>query len=41
MVRSDHQSLVWLFKLKELRGKKARWIEIISQYDVTIQFMPG
>ena len=30
LVRSDHQSLVWLFQLKEPRGKIARWIEILS-----------
>ena len=30
VVRTDHQSLIWLFKLKEPRGKIARWIEILS-----------
>ena len=41
LVRSDHQSLVWLFRLKEPRGKIARWIEILSQYDFAIQYRPG
>ena len=41
LVRSDHQSLVWLFQLKEPRGKIARWIEILSQYDFAIQYRPG
>ena len=41
IVRSDHQSLVWLFKLKEPRGKIARWIEVLSQYDFEIQYRPG
>ena len=41
VVRSDHQSLVWLFKLKEPRGKIARWIEVLSQYDFEIQYRPG
>ena len=41
LVRSDHQSLVWLFHLKEPRGKIARWIEILSQYDFAIQYRPG
>ena len=40
-MRSDHQSLVWLFQLKEPRGKIARWIEILSQYDFAIQYRPG
>ena len=30
-VRSDHQALVWLFRIKEPRGKIARWLEILSQ----------
>ena len=41
IVRTDHQSLVWLFMLKEPRGKIARWIEILSQYDFSIQYRPG
>ena len=41
LVRSDHQSLVWLFRLKKPRGKIARWIEILSQYDFAIQYRPG
>ena len=41
LVRSDHQSLVWLFQLKEPRGKIGRWIEIPSQYDFVIQYRPG
>ena len=41
IVRSDHQSLVWLFKLKEPRGKIARWIEVLSQYNFEIQYRPG
>lgn len=41
LVRSDHQALVWLFKLKEPRGKIARWIEIMSQYDFSIEYRAG
>ena len=41
MVRSDHQALTWLFKLKEPRDKIARWIEILSYYDFTIEYRPG
>ena len=41
VVRTDHQALIWLFKLKEPRGKIARWIEILSQYDFAIEFRAG
>ena len=40
-VRTDHQALVWLFKLKEPRGKIARWTEILSSYDFEIEYRPG
>ena len=40
-VRSDHQALVWLFRLREPRGKIARWLEILSQYDFCIEYRPG
>ena len=40
-VRTDHQALIWLFKLKEPRGKIARWIEILSHYDFSVEYRPG
>ena len=41
VVRSDHQALVWLFKLKEPKGRIARWIELLSEYDFSIEYRPG
>ena len=41
IVRTDHQALVWLFSLKELKGRIARWIEILSQFNFSIQYRPG
>ena len=41
VVRSDHQALVWLFKLKEPRGKIARWLGILSLYNFSIEYRPG
>ena len=41
VVRSDHQALVWLFRLKEPKGRIARWIEILSEYDFSIEYRPG
>jgi len=40
-VRTDHQALKWLFSLKEPRGRIARWLEILSTYDFSIQYRPG
>ena len=38
---TDHQALVWLFRLKEPRGKIARWIEILSHYNFSIEVSNG
>ena len=40
-MRTDHQALVWPYRLKELSGKIARWIEVLSHYDFGIEFRPG
>ena len=40
-VRTDHQALVWLFRLKEPRGRIARWIEVLSAYNFTIEYQKG
>ena len=41
VVRTDHQALVWLFRLKEPSGKIARWLEILAAYDFEIEYRPG
>ena len=41
LVRSDHQALVWIFRLKEPCGKVARWLEILSQYDFAVEYRQG
>ena len=40
-VRTDHQALVWLYRLKESSVKVAGWIEILSHYDFAIEYRPG
>ncbi|CAC5366859.1 unnamed protein product [Mytilus coruscus] len=40
-VRVDHQPLVWLFSLKEPKGRIAKWIEMLSAYDFSIIHRPG
>ena len=41
LVRSDHQALTYLFRLKEPKGRIARWIEILSAYNFTIEYRAG
>lgn len=41
LVRTDHQALVWLFRLKEPNGKIARWIEILAPFDFQIEYRAG
>jgi hypothetical protein len=36
LVRTDHQALVWLFRLKEPKGRVARWLEILSSYSFSV-----
>ncbi|CAC5378745.1 unnamed protein product [Mytilus coruscus] len=40
-IRTDHQALIWLFSLKEPKGKIARWIEILSPFDFSVKYRPG
>ena len=41
VVRTDHQALVWLFRLKEPNCKIARWLEILAAYDFEIEYRLG
>ena len=40
-VRTDHGALTWLMKFKNPEGQIARWIEILSTYDMTIEHRAG
>lgn len=40
-VRTDHQAIRWLFQLKEPKGRIARWIEILSAYNFSIEYRSG
>jgi len=40
-VRTDHQALKWLFSLPDPRGRRARWLEILAEYDFVIVHRPG
>ena len=41
LVRTDHQAIRWLFSLKQPKGRVARWIEILSTYDFSVEYRPG
>ena len=38
---TDHKSLQYLFTQKELNMRQRRWIELIKDYDCTIEYHPG
>ncbi|XP_070015007.1 uncharacterized protein [Nicotiana sylvestris] len=41
VVFTDHQSLQYLFKQRELNLRKRRWLELLKDYDVDILYHPG
>ena len=38
---TDHQSLKYIFSQKELNLRQRRWLELLKDYDVNIQYHPG
>ena len=41
LVRTDHQSLIWLKNFKDADGQIARWQEVLQEYDFTCKHRPG
>ena len=41
LVRSDHQTLRWLFSLRNPKDRIVRWLETMSAFDFTIEYRPG
>ena len=41
IVRTDHNSLIWLMRFKNIEGQLARWLESLSQFDFKITHRPG
>ena len=37
LVRTDHSSLKWLMNFKNPEGQIARWIEVLSSYDMKVE----
>ncbi|XP_073112178.1 uncharacterized protein [Elaeis guineensis] len=38
---TDHKSLKYIFTQKELNMRQRRWLELLKDYDVTINYHPG
>ena len=40
-IRTDHAALQWLKRTPEPIGQQARWLEILEEFDYTIEHRPG
>ena len=40
-VRTDHAALKYLLTTPEPVGRQGRWLDLLSEYDITIQHRPG
>jgi len=40
-IRTDHAALSYLMTAKDLIGQQARWVDLLSEFDFTIQHRPG
>ena len=40
-VRTNHSSLTWLFQINEPKGQLARWLEVLTQYNITLEHPRG
>ncbi|KAL4021623.1 hypothetical protein IC575_020429 [Cucumis melo] len=38
---TDHKSMKYIFDLKELNLRQRQWLELIKDYDCTIEYHPG
>ncbi|CAC5369754.1 unnamed protein product [Mytilus coruscus] len=41
VLKTDHNSLVWLMRFKHIEGQLARWLEELAQFDMEIVHRPG
>jgi len=41
IVRTDHAALKYLLTTPEPTGQQGRWLDLLSEYDITIQHRPG
>ena len=41
MIYTDHKSLKYIYTQKELNLKQRRWLELMKEYDLDIQYNMG
>ena len=41
LIYTDHKSLKYIFTQKELNMRQRRWLELMVDYDVDLQYHPG
>jgi len=41
IVRTDHAALAYLMSMPEPVGQQGRWLDLLGEYDITIQHRPG
>jgi len=41
IVRTDHAALAYLMNTPEPIGQQGRWLDLLGEYDITIQHRPG
>jgi len=41
LIDTDHKSLKYIFTQKELNMRRRRWLELMADYDIELQYHPG
>ena len=41
LIYIDHKSLKYIFTQKELNMRRRRWLELMADYDIDLQYHPG
>jgi len=40
-ILSDHKLLIWLATQQTLSGKQARWLQLLQEYNYSVEYVPG
>jgi len=41
LIYTDHKSLKYIFTQKELNMRNRRWLKLMADYDIDLQYHPG